>query len=149
MKKILAKALSPSFAVSVLALAVALGGGAGYALAGARAPQVTVRCFNLAHFKNGWHGSTLANFHKPEVCKDSLGYVHLHGLLVGGASFSAAFTLPAGDRPKFSHAYAVAAGLGGPILEDVKVFASTGVVFLDGADTDGVSLDGVTFHAGG
>jgi hypothetical protein len=149
MKKFIAKALSPSFAVSVLALALTLGGGAGYALAGAQAPQVTVRCFNIAHFQNGWHGSTAANFHKPEVCKDSLGYVHLHGLLAGGTAFTSAFTLPRLDRPKFGHSWAVAAGLGGPTLEDIKVFVPGGVVFLDGAATDAVSLDGITFHVGG
>jgi hypothetical protein len=148
MKKILAQALSPSFAVSVLALAIALGGGAGYALAGAKAPQVTLTCSNLTGFRNGWHASTAANFHKPEVCKDSLGFLHFYGLLEGGTAFSTVFILPRVDRPKFSHAYAVAAGLGGPILEDISVYPS-GQVFLNGAATDAVMLDGVTFHAGG
>src|SRR5215467_14532854 len=116
MKRIFGRTFTPSFAISVLALAVALGGGAAWA-AGA-APRVAVSCANVTTFENGWKNlPKVDGFHKVEICKDSLGYVHLDGVLTAGTAFTAAFKLPRVDRPKFNHAYAVAAGIGGPALE--------------------------------
>jgi len=147
MKRIFGRTLSPSFAISVLALAVALGGGAAWA-AGAAPARVTVSCVNVTTFENGWKNvPKVDGFHKVEICKDSLGYVHLDGVLTAGTAFSAAFKLPLADRPKHNHAYAVAAGVEGPALENVDVF-SNGDVFMNGASTDAVSLDSVTFHLG-
>jgi hypothetical protein len=147
MKRIFGRTLTPSFAISVLALAVALGGGAAWA-AGAASPRVTLQCVTVTHFKNGWANvAKPAGFHKVEFCKDSLGYVHLDGVLTAGTAFTTAFVLPRADRPKFNHAYAVAAGTSGPATEDIDVFTN-GDVFVNGSATDAVALDGVTFHLG-
>jgi len=147
MTRISGRSLSPSFAVSVLALAVALGGGAAWAAGGGPA-RVTLQCVTVTTLDNGWKNVAKgAGFHKVEFCKDSLGYVHLDGVLTGGTAFSTAFVLPKADRPKFNHAFAVAAGTSGPVSEDVDVFTN-GDVFVNGSATDAVAFDGVTFHLG-
>ena len=151
MKKIFSQTLSPSFAISILALAVALGGGAAYATSRA-IPQATITCVKITHFQHGWKNAPtniFGPFPKVQACRDSLGYVHLEGLLTGGSpSQSTAFVLPRGFRPRFNHAYAVAAGTGAPsAAEDVDLF-SNGAVFVNGT-LDPVALDGITFHRGG
>ena len=156
MKRIFGKALSPSFAVSVLALSVALSGGTVWAASRAAAPSASLTCVIIrpSAFENGWHNLThLAGFRSARACKDSLGFVHLDGVLTGGTANTNAFRLPRGFRPAFNKAFAVAAGSGGPALEDVDVFAIpssfAGDVFMNGNVTNAVSLDGVVFQAGG
>ncbi len=148
MRMRLGKVLNPTFAISVMALAVALGGGAAWAAAGT-APRATVTCVTITHFQNHWKNAPSSDgFRKTQACRDSLGFVHLYGLLTGGTAQTTAFTLPHGFRAKFNHAWAVAAGLGAPTMpEDVDVF-NNGAVFLNGS-LDPVSLDGVSFHVGG
>ena len=147
MKRILGTTLTPSFSISVLALTVALGGGAAWAGKLVASPAVTVRCFSIRTFQNGWKNVPDSGFHKVEVCKDSLGYVHLDGVLTGGRAPAVAFRLPRSDRPRFNHAFAVAAGIGTPAPIDLDV-GSNGDVFVNAAVNDEVSLDGVTFHLG-
>jgi hypothetical protein len=157
MKSILTRTLSPSFAVSVLALAVALGGGAAYATSrAAAAPNASLTCVVIkpSQFQNGWHNIPSADgFRSARACKDSLGFVHLDGVLTGVTGGTNAFRLPKAYRPAFNKAFAVAAGLGGPALEDVDVFASptglAGEVFMNGTVTNAVSLNGVVYKAGG
>lgn len=149
MKAILGRALSPSLAVSALALSVALGGGAWAAAAshtGATpASARPVTCSLVRGLHNGWKNFG-NHFHAAEVCKDSLGFVHLAGVLTGGTADSTAFVLPRADRPRVDHAFSVAAGSGAPATENVDVF-SNGDVFLFGS-ADPVAIDGVTFRAG-
>ncbi len=156
MKRILGRALTPSFAVSVLALSVALGGGTVWAATRSAAPRASLTCVVIkpSGFLNGWHNyPSAAGFRFARACKDSLGFVYLDGVLTGGTPFSDAFRLPVGYRPAFSKAFAVAAGTSGPVVEDVDVFgkpsSEAGYVFLNGSATDAVALDGVTFQAGG
>jgi hypothetical protein len=156
MKSIFARTLSPSFAISILALAVALGGGAAYATSRAAAAPASVRCVTIksSQFQHGWHNLPHADgFGSARACKDSLGFVHLNGALTGGSANSTAFRLPTGYRPAVDRAFAVAAGTGGPVAEDVDVYgtprAISGDVFLFGPATDAVALDGITYRAGG
>jgi hypothetical protein len=156
MKRILGKALSPSFAVSVLALSVALGGGAVWAATRPAAPGASLTCVIIrpSAFQNGWHNiAHVDGFRSARACRDSLGFVHLDGVLTGGTASTTAFKLPTGFRPAFNKAFAVAAGTSGPALEDVDVFGRpssiAGVVFMNGSATDAVSLNGVVFRAGG
>jgi hypothetical protein len=143
------KLLSPSFAISVLALAVAIGGGAAWATTAA--PQVTtVKCFNVAAtaFQNHWKNyPSTGGFHKAEICRDSLGYVHLAGVVTAGPTDTTVFFLPKTDRPRVNHAFAVAAGTGSPALDDVDVF-SNGSVFVFGPNNAAVALDGISFRVG-
>ena len=157
MKAIFSRTLSPSFAVSILALAVALGGGAAYATSrAAAAPSASLTCVIVkpSQFQNGWHNFPHADgFRSARACKDSLGFVHLDGVLTGGTAGTTAFRLPRAYRPAFNKAFAVAAGLGGPALEDVDVYGTprsiAGDVFLNGSVTDAVALNGVVYKAGG
>ena len=155
MKKIFSQTLSPSFAISILALAVALGGGAAYATSRAAAPNATLTCVVIrsTQFQNGWHNLANSGFRSARACRDSLGFVHLDGALAGGTAGTTAFRLPRGFRPAFNKAFAVAAGLKGPALEDVDVFGRpssiSGDVFMNGSSTDAVALNGIVFRVGG
>lgn len=156
MKRIISRTLSPSFAISVLALSVALGGGTVWAASRSAAPSTSLTCVIIkpSGFENGWHNIAHADgFRSARACKDSLGFVHLTGVLTAGTAFTTAFRLPKGYRPAFNKAFAVAAGIGGPALEDVDVFGTpstaAGDVFLNGSATDAVALDGITYQVGG
>jgi hypothetical protein len=156
MKRIISRTLNPSFAVSVLALSVALSGGTVWAASRAATPRASLTCVVIksSGFENGWHNiAHAAGFRSARACKDSLGFVHLDGVLTAGTAFTTAFRLPKGYRPAFNKAFSVAAGTGGPALENIDVFATpsaaAGDVFLNGSATDAVALDGITYPAGG
>lgn len=66
-------------------------------------------------FQNLWRNYTTANpgdlaWDNAAYMKDSLGFVHLQGLVASGTIGAVMFTLPAGYRPAKSHLYAVNAG---------------------------------------
>ena len=156
MKRIINRKLTPSFAVSVLALSVALGGGAVWAASRPAAPSASLTCVTIksSAFKNGWHNAApTAGFHSLRACKDSLGFVHLDGAVAGGTAFTVAFRLPKGFRPAFAKAFAVAAGISNPVADDINVIArpssAAGNVFMNGLPTDLRALRGVIFQAGG
>jgi hypothetical protein len=96
-------------------------------------------------FQNGWtdlgSGYASASFYI-----DPIGIVHLKGIIAGGAASSLAFILPSGYRPPQNLAFAVAAGVGSPTLEDVDVL-SDGEVITNGTATAAVGLDGISFRA--
>lgn len=167
MKRILRRFLSPSLAMATVALSLVLGtGGAVMASGLIRTGQIgngavttaklangavtpsklaPERCRRVtaAMFRNGWHNFG-HSFAIARFCVDALGLVHLEGVITGGTADTIAFRLPRADRPRASHAFAVAAGGSPPSLEDVNVFF-TGDVFLNGT-ADPVALDGVSFR---
>ena len=99
-------------------------------------------------FRNGWH-NVGSPFRPAGVCKDSLGFVHLEGVLGGGTADTTLFVLPKGYRPKFDKLFAVTGTNGGvPVLENIFMLQG-GLVFARGAAHDAVGLDGVTFTDGG
>ena len=157
MKKMFSQTLTPSFAISVLALAIALGGGAAYATArGTAAPSSSLTCVTIkpSQFLNGWHNIASSDGFGPvRACRDSLGFVHLDGVMTGGSASSSVFRLPRAFRPAFNKEFAVAAGTSGPTLENVIVFGrpsvAAGLVEVNGSATDAVALDGIVFRAGG
>jgi hypothetical protein len=53
----------------------------------------------VTSFANSWLDYGNASFYAVSYGKDSLGWVHLRGLLKSGTVGSAAFTLPSGFRP--------------------------------------------------
>lgn len=78
----------------------------------------------------------------PAYDVDPLGYVHLRGSLTGTGQA----TLPAGARPATeSHFVAAAVGGGGVVQLDI---ATNGAITIPGMPSE-VSLDGITFKAGG
>ena len=87
-------------------------------------------------------------FTQPAYLKDANGFVHLKGIVEGGAANSAIVTLPAGYRPLERHIFFGYASGGEAARIDV---AANGTVVADpGAfvsSLTSVSLDGITFLA--
>jgi hypothetical protein len=84
----------------------------------------------------------------PGFWRDPFGTVHLQGL-VHGPDAGTVFTLPAGFRPGDDTRFLIS---GGNQADDTARLSvrPTGAVNVDGADTnEDISLDGVTFRAGG
>jgi len=169
MKRTLRRLMSPSLAISALALAVALSGGVAVAsvtgLIGTsqikNGAVTTPKLHNGAvttpklagpgkyhnvgspglHFLNGWTNLG-GGFAHARFYVDVTGVVHLEGVVTGGTASSTVFVLPKGFRPQQNHAWAVAANGG---VEDVDVF-SNGDVFAFGPATAAVALDGISFR---
>lgn len=83
----------------------------------------------------------------PAYDVDGNGYVHLQGSYTGSAASSAApeFTLPAGARPAATSHFVVARASG----LDILTVTPTGQGSTTNTGTGSISLDGVTFAAGG
>ncbi|MFN9674805.1 MAG: hypothetical protein ACK552_20475 [Microcystis sp.] len=96
-------------------------------------------------FMNGW-----INFdttHNPAgYFKDSLGIVHLRGLVKNGTNNTTIFTLPVGYRPSNQELQAVQTNLN--TIGRVDILADGQVTVVSGSN-GWVSLDGITFRAGG
>lgn len=139
-----------SFAVSLLALTLSLGG-TGYALTVAShsparqaAPAALPKWHNLT-LLNGWHYGGSSSYHAA-FYKDSGSVVHLRGSASG--SNELVFRLPAGDRPAHTiwlPVYTNNATVGGLEIE------SNGSAFLFNGNGNGdvgaySSFDGVSFR---
>ncbi|NCQ93148.1 MAG: hypothetical protein GPJ19_21070, partial [Microcystis aeruginosa LG13-13] len=94
-------------------------------------------------FMNGW-----INFdttHNPAgYFKDSLGIVHLRGLVKNGTNNTTIFTLPVGYRPSNQELQAVQTNLN--TIGRVDILADGQVTVVSGSN-GWVSLDGITFRA--
>jgi hypothetical protein len=153
MKQIFQRTLSPSFVVAVIALAMAVGGatalgqsvasqGAGVALGAGLAGPGTYH--NVTTYENGWASYPKADgFGLARYYKDTVGIVHLEGVIYGGGGNNYAFRLPKGYRPLVTHAFVVAATTGNSFV-DVDVYPS-GKVLINGLG-DPASLDGISFR---
>lgn len=90
-----------------------------------------------ATYGAGWEG--------PGFMLDSMGFVHLRGLIKSGTVATTVFTLPAGYRPINGHIFSGIAGVGGCRID----VASSGTVTIQqyfGSGTNAsVSLGGITF----
>jgi hypothetical protein len=107
--------------------------------------------------QQAWQSPTLQNYwvhwgtgaSVPGYYKDSLGNVHLRGLLRSGTIGQAMFTLPAGYRPEFRMVFpAVSATTGSAALTLTRADVATdGQVIAVAGGTEYFSLDGITFRA--
>ena len=139
-----------SFAVSLVALILALGG-TGYALTvghsgatAAQAPSASHPWHNLT-LTNGWRYGGASSFHAAYY-KDAQGVVHLRGSADGGTQ-GAVFTLPPGDRPSHSIRLPILA-VGGSA--GAMTIVSTGQAYLYDANgnrnvVNYASFDGISF----
>ncbi|MGO8961114.1 MAG: hypothetical protein ACLQFR_27660 [Streptosporangiaceae bacterium] len=170
MKRILRQSLTPAFAISALALAIAFGGGTALgqslistgqlANSSVTTPKLadhSVTAAKLAGpgkyyyvgtksvpFLNGWTNYfKSAGYARVRYYKDVVGVVHLEGVMYGGGGNNFAFRLPSGFRPQVNHAFIVAASTGSS-FDDVDVYAN-GNVFINGTG-DPCSLDGISFR---
>jgi hypothetical protein len=97
--------------------------------------------WTLPILKNKWVNYS-TTYNPAGFFKDSLGIVHLRGLIKGGSTRKAIFTLPAGYRPSFQEILVVQTS-SSPGRLDVK---TNGEVYPY-VNSEWVSLDGITFRA--
>lgn len=96
-------------------------------------------------FMNGWINFNTT--HNPAgYFKDSLGIVHLRGLVKNGTNNTTIFTLPVGYRPSYQELQAVQTNPN--TIGRVDILADGQVTVVSGSN-GWVSLDGITFRAGG
>jgi len=103
-------------------------------------------------FQNSWSNySAGTSFSVAGFMKDSMGFVHLTGLVKGGATNGVIFTLPAGYRPDVSKASAEDRLLFGTISNSaigrVDVYENGNILSSTTNNNAWVALDGITFKA--
>lgn len=96
-------------------------------------------------FQNSWVNYA-SGFQTAAYMKDSLGFVHLRGLIKSGTIPAAAFTLPAGYRP--STANLLFSVLSNSAAGRVDINTSGTVNIQAPSSNVWVSLQGITFQAG-
>lgn len=109
------------------------------AMAWYREPTFSTVTWTALTLVNSW--ATVSG-RTPSYHKDALGYVHLRGMMSGGASGSLAFTIPAGFRPGVFASY-VAAGAAAnlPNVANLDTTGTMNVFLTTGGST--VALDGI------
>ena len=96
-------------------------------------------------FMNSWTNYD-TTYNPAGYFKDSLGIVHLRGLVKNGTNNTTIFTLPVGYRPSNQELQAVQTNLN--TIGRVDILADGQVTVVSGSN-GWVSLDGITFRAGG
>ena len=101
--------------------------------------------------QNGW--APYANsYNPPSYFKDSMGIVHLRGMVRGGTLRNTIFTLPAGYRPINRELFLVASAMPSAAATNGSGFgrvdvANDGQIIAWEGNNDWLSLDGITFRA--
>ncbi|MBE9090179.1 hypothetical protein IQ232_10440 [Microcystis aeruginosa LEGE 11464] len=98
-------------------------------------------------FMNSWTNYD-TTYNPAGYFKDSLGIVHLRGLVKNGTNNTTIFTLPVGYRPSNRELQAVQTNLDTNTIGRVDILADGQVTVVSGSNV-WVSLDGITFRAGG
>ena len=94
-------------------------------------------------FENSWANYSAA-YNSAAYMKDSLGFVHLKGLVKDGTIGQAVFTLPAGYRP----ANTVLQSTVSNSAAGASYIYATGAVNAQIGNNAWFSLEGITFYAG-
>ena len=109
---------------------------------------VEQEAWQLPVFANGWVNYSNAYSHAGYF-KDSVGVVHLRGLIKNGTLTEMAFTLPVGYRPAKRGVFSVITDSGS--FSDVAVgrmdIKGAGQVIPVAGSNSWISLEGVTFRA--
>lgn len=98
-------------------------------------------------FQNGWVNYDTVNWEGAAYMKDSLGFVHLRGMIKSGTMSAAAFTLPVGYRAGGKGQYFPTLA-GGAVIGAVYT-DSTGIMKPDAGNNTYQVLNGITFRAEG
>ena len=97
-------------------------------------------------YENSWVSHTVGSYPIAGFYKDSLGVVHLQGLVKNGSPLASnIFTLPVGYRPLYSLHISVASN---SAYGQIRIYV-TGDVRVQQGSTNWLSLDGITFRADG
>lgn len=95
-------------------------------------------------YQNSWvkYDTT---YNVPGYRKDSMGYVHLRGMIANGTTFNATmFTLPVGMRPELRVLCGVQSAAG---FARVDIQVDGTVSCISGGSTSWISLECITFKA--
>lgn len=94
---------------------------------------------------NSWvnYSTDVGTYSIAGYYKDSLGIVHLRGLIKDGTINASAFTLPVGYRPQ--HRLIISA-LSANVQGEVRIQADGAVIPYDPSTDTWVSLDGISFR---
>jgi hypothetical protein len=119
-------------------------------LPGVMGPQEDWQSVTPGMFLNGWDNYS-ADFNRAGYFKDSMGIVHLKGLVSSGTD-RLIFTLPNGYRPAYTEVHTVYTILtSGTTIGQLHITSSGGVHFMENLPIWGllteISLDGITFRA--
>ena len=112
---------------------------------------ITSAAWTPVVFQNGWANQG-TGWETAAYLKDPFGFVHLKGVITGGADDTIAFTLPAGYRPGATTVNACGdAGTESPTSTVNARIAPTGTVDIQYGTTAGagafIGLSGITFLA--
>lgn len=103
--------------------------------------QVAQPAWTAVSFENSWVNFDSSNYTAGSYMKDSLGFVHLRGLVKTGTIGTTIFTLPSGYRPAKHHHFGVASnGAFGYCY-----ITNAGAVQASGGSNTWFSLDGIRF----
>lgn len=105
--------------------------------------------------QQAWQSPTLLNswvnyggtFNNAGYMKDSLGFVHLRGLIKNGTVTLAAFNLPAGYRPANDTAFVVNSNSAFGVVQVLGQSTNPGDVRILQGNNAFVYLEGITFMA--
>ena len=119
-------------------------------LPGVMAPQEDWQSVTPQMFLNGWDNYS-ADFNRAGFFKDSMGLVHLKGLVSSGSD-RLIFVLPSGYRPAYTEVHTVYTILtSGTTIGQLHITSSGGVYFMENLPIwellTEISLDGITFRA--
>lgn len=106
-------------------------------------PVVTGAAWIAPTLLNSW-ANLGSGFETAGYLKDPFGFVHLKGVIAGGATGTVAFTLPAGYRPGATTLHASGTATG--ITANVQV-ATSGTVSVAFSGSSNYGLSGITFLA--
>lgn len=105
--------------------------------------QTTQEDWRIPTLLNSWVNYDATQFAPASYMKDTLGFVHLQGLIKNGTITAPAFILPKGYRPlKWLHIVSVSSGA----YAQVEIKIDGNVVPQAGSNT-WYSLSGITFRA--
>lgn len=115
-------------------------------LPGSLTVALTSKMWTPPSLINAW-ANTGAGFSPAGFIRDSMGFVHCRGNIVGGVNGSICFVLPVGFRPVAFGNYAMAAGnAGSTVYAQVAPTGAVEVVLTAGT-IGGVSLENILFLA--
>ena len=109
-------------------------------------PVFTQEMWHDPTFENGWENYS-SSYNPARYFKDSLGIVHLIGVVYNGDMNKAIFTLPPGYRPSRTEIIPVLAR-GNKIGIGVLAIYWEGYVVAEAEEKGWISLNGITFRAG-